>query len=79
MYSFALRFLFLHSRNLLQFLYRRKEEKPIENDTPFPIKNLKSENSQDYDQKAQSTRTFMNSASGVNDVFNSIIESTAYW
>ena len=41
-----------YSRNLLQFLKRRKEENMIENQTPYvlrnPYRNLEYENSQDY-------------------------------
>jgi hypothetical protein len=59
-----------NSRNLLQFLQRRKEENPDRKLYPYPYglrnpyRNLKLENSQDYAQKPQSDCTFMNSASG---------------
>ena len=63
-----------NSHNLLristvQLLERRKAENLTENHTPVsyglrnPYRPLKSENSQDYDQKPQGNCTFMNSAS----------------
>ncbi len=61
------------SHNLLQFiLYTVKEKGGKPDRKPYPLfyglrnpyRKLKSENSQDYDQKSQRNCTFMNSASG---------------
>jgi hypothetical protein len=64
-----------YSHNLLQFLQfsaKEKEGKPDRKPYPLPsglrnpIRNLKSENSQDYARKPYRNCTFMNSASGQN-------------
>jgi hypothetical protein len=80
-YSLALRFLFLQTHATSYIFYssvtvhcKGKRGKPDRKTNPLSFglrnlyRNLKSENSQDYAQKPKRNCTFMNSASGGNQI-----------